>query len=375
VVDDRVPTPDRGSGFPRAYALLKILAELQYKVTLFPATDPVAYQPYLNDLQQVGIEIMFEREDFASFCAERAGFYDAILASRPHNFQKTYFPIKKFFPNAGLIYDAEALYFVRDELRAKVKGRSISPKEIEKAGAELKLLNLADVNMCVSELEKHLICERNGLDRSKVYVWGHAISPQPTPRPFRERNDILFVGAFPDPESPNEDAVVYFIEEIFPEIEKELKCSFCIVGAQPPDSVKRLESTGVKVLGYVRDLSESYDAFRIFVVPHRYSAGIPWKLSEAMSRGLPAVVSPLTANQFSLTDGEEVLVGNTPKEFAGKVIQLYRDEALWNAIRENALSFIRKTHDPADLKSRLADIIRSVPQMSALRESLETKEG
>jgi GT2 family glycosyltransferase/SAM-dependent methyltransferase len=360
VVDDRVPASDAGSGYPRAYALVKFLSELQYKVTLFPVCDPAPYQPYLDHLQQRGVEVMLERADFAGFCTERAGFYDLVLVSRPHNLKTTYFSIKDFFPNAGLIYDAEALFFKREELKAKAKGENLSPRETERAAlAELGLLSLADAIICVSESEKTLICQKTGVKASRIFVWGHPLPPEPTPRTSGERNGILFVGAFPTPGSPNEDALIYFLEEIFPAIEREIGCSFCIVGAQPPDSVRRYESSRVKVLGYVRDLSESYDASKVFVVPHRYSAGIPWKLSEAMSRGIPSVVSSLTAAQLDLTDGEQVLVGGTPSEFAAKVIQLYQDEALWHEIRENALAFIRETHDPAVLKSRLDNIIRS----------------
>jgi GT2 family glycosyltransferase/SAM-dependent methyltransferase len=364
VVDDRVPTPDAGSGYPRAYALLNMLAELDYRVTLFPAGDPAPYQPYLSLLQQRGVEVFFEKTDFAAFTAERKGFYDLVLVSRPHNFQKTYTSIKEFFPNAGLIYDAEALFFVREELKAKAKGETLSPAEHDDAvRAELSLMNLADAIICVSESEKNFICQKSGAEPSRIFVWGHPLSPQPTPKAFRERKDVLFVGAFPVPDSPNEDAVVYFIKEVLPQIEKELDCTFSIVGAQPPVSVQRHQSSRVKVLGYVKDLSEFYNDFKVFVVPHRYSAGIPWKLSEAMSRGIPAVISPLTAVQLALTDGKEALVGSTPSEFASRVVRLYKDEALWNEIRANALDFVQKFNDPLSFKKQLDEIIRSsLPQ-------------
>jgi hypothetical protein len=42
-------------------------------------------------------------------------------------------------------------------------------------------------------------------------------------------------------------------------------------------------------------LEPEYDRHRIFVVPNQLSAGIPLKLIEAISRGIPAVVSELTA--------------------------------------------------------------------------------
>jgi glycosyltransferase involved in cell wall biosynthesis len=95
----------------------------------------------------------------------------------------------------------------------------------------------------------------------------------------------------------------------------------------------------------------------VFVVPHRFAGGIPLKLAEAMSRGIPAVVSPLIAGQLGVTDGREVLVGRSPDEFAEKVMRVYGDAALWSRLRQNALTFVAETHDPGRLKAALNDIM------------------
>ena len=66
------------------------------------------------------------------------------------------------------------------------------------------------------------------------------------------------------------------------------------------------------------------------------------KLIEAMSFGVPSVVSELTASQLDLTDGTEVLVAKSTEEFIQKVIKLYRNEKLWYKIQQrNAIEYVR----------------------------------
>ena len=61
------------------------------------------------------------------FARERAGYYEALIVSRPHNMHRAASILRRRFPNAPLIYDAEALYFVREELRAVVLGTKPNP--------------------------------------------------------------------------------------------------------------------------------------------------------------------------------------------------------------------------------------------------------
>ena len=357
VIDDRVPTPYQGAGYPRVDRMLKFLGELGYKVTLFPLDNVTPWQPFTHELQQLGIEVFYgDNLDFIRFAQDRAGYYDLILVSRPHNMEMAVETIKRFFSNAVLLYDAEAMFSIREILKAKAKGIKLKDEVKERMiNNEINLMKRADLIITISENERRTILERERLD--SIEVWGHPINVNIPKKVFHERKDILFVGGFFALDSPNEDAVLYFAKEVFPNMQKELSCRLFIVGINPPDSVKKLSSSSIIVTGYVEDLREYYDKCRIFVVPHRYSAGIPWKLQEAMSYGIPSVVSELTASQLDLTDGKEVLIAKNPDEFVQKIIKIYHDEKLWYQIQQNALKCIQETCNPEILKTTLNKII------------------
>jgi len=357
VVDDRVPTRDAGSGYPRAHALLSLLRRREYPVTFFPAYDPTPYQPWLRDLQRAGVEMICDGRSFDDLAAERAGLYDVVLVSRPHNFAMVRGALQRSFPRAVVIYDAEALFFVRDEAKASITDSAALDDLARKQHQELDLLRFAHLVVTVSEREKRLLARAAPDFQGQMAVWGHAIEARPTPRPFAERRDLLFLGSFLAPQSPNTEAASFFAHDVLSRINRLLDCRLEIVGYNASEAVGHLASDRVRVVGRVDDPTPHYDGRRVFVVPHRHSAGIPLKLSEAMARGLPAVVSELTALQLGVEDGREVLVGRTADELAEQVVRLYSDEALWNDLRANALDFVRRHHDPEALGRQLDDMI------------------
>jgi 16S rRNA G966 N2-methylase RsmD len=128
---------------------------------------------------------------------------------------------------------------------------------------------------------------------------------------------------------------------VFPAVARKLACTFRVVG-RAHEGLRRRASASVEFAGFVPDLEPEYNRHRIFVVPNQFSAGVPLKLIEAMSRGIPAVVSELTARQLGLVDGEAVLIGRTPEEYAHKIASLYGDAALWQRVAGQRASLRRR---------------------------------
>ena len=356
VVDDRVPTSDVGSGYPRAHALLHLLRRREYPVTFFPVHDPTPYEPWRGELQRAGVEVVVDRP-FHTFATERAGLYDVVLVSRPHNFSAVRPDLTRCFPRAVVIYDAEALFFVRENARSAVPESADGGDVSRKQRQELDLLRYAHLVVAVSDREKRLLAHAAPEFEGQIAVWGHPVEVRPTPRTFADREGLLFVGSFFAERSPNEDALLFLVREVLPRVRERVDCRLRVVGYRAREVVGHLASAVVDVIGHVEDLTPHYDRSRVFVVPHRYSAGIPLKLCEAMARGLPAVVSELTALQLDVADGREVLIGRTAGELADQIVRLYTDDRLWSQLREASLEFVRTRHDPEALGRALDELI------------------
>jgi GT2 family glycosyltransferase len=359
VVDEIIPVSSLGSGYPRTMALLKDLAELGYVITFFPLADGFPYQPETKDLQRMGVEVFYgEGLNLHHHLQERHDFYDVVIVSRPHNAERVMPHLRKFFPRALILYDAEALYSLREAERLRLSGVPLKQgEESEMLRRELGPMRHADSIIVVSEYEKERM-EACGL--KNVFRWGYPIRPRPPQKAFEERKGLLFVGGFLQSPSPNEDGVLHFAQAIFPRIQESLRCGLLIAGTNHLESISRLQSDRIAVVGFVEDLTGYYERSRIFVVPTRYGAGISLKLLEAMGHGVPSVVTPLIARQLGLADGQGVLVGKDDEDFAARVVELYGDEKLWNDLQKEGLSFLQKHFDPEEMKSRLKNFFRSL---------------
>ena len=356
-VDDRVPVADLGSGYPRARSMLRFLAELGYVCTFFPLLAPTGYEADVREFQDLGVEMCVgDYAQMDQFLEERRGLYDLVLISRPHNATRVAQRAKDAFPNAWLIYDAECIYAAREILRHQIAGTPLDrDAQARLLDEEAALMRLADAIIAVSETEKRRIEE---FGCGPVHVWGTPVSGQPPELDFDRRADLLFVGGFLTPGSPNEDAAIHFVREVFPLVRRELHCRLTIAGTNKLPAVWALASADVCVAGRVADLRPYYEQARIFIVPTRFAAGVPQKLQDAWGYGLPAVATPLIANQLELAEGDGLLIGDAPEEFAAKIIALYRDRSLWQRLQQRGLEYVQRHCSPAKMKGTLAEIIR-----------------
>jgi O-antigen biosynthesis protein len=358
VIDDYIPAVRYGSGFPRLHEMLIALAELGYKVTFFPVGNPVKVQPETEELQQKGVEVFWgEYTNIEQFARDRSGHYDIVLVSRPHVFKRMVPTIQQYFPDAAILYDAEALFYTREILKAEITGSGMDNEEsLKLARDEMQLIDLADLVIAVSLNTKTLMRENSS--QKNIEVWEHVQEVHDSRVDFKNREGLLFFGSFfAGAGSPNEDAVLYFVREIFPEIHKILGCKLYIVGSNPTQSIKDIASASIEVVGYVEDPGQYFNNCRVNVVPTRFAAGIPLKLLQAMSYGTPSVVSKLMADQLSLLDNNQVIIANNASDFSEKIVRLYSDEELWKTINKSSLSFVKDNLSKSRMKGKLKDII------------------
>lgn len=88
----------------------------------------------------------------------------------------------------------------------------------------------------------------------------------------------------------------------------------------------------------------------------RWGGGLKGKIVEAMSFGLPVATTTKGSEGFGLTPGHNVMLGDTPKEFAAAVIDLLRDRLLYERIRSNAWRFVKENFSEEVVADKMIDI-------------------
>lgn len=99
---------------------------------------------------------------------------------------------------------------------------------------------------------------------------------------------------------------------------------------------------GIKVLGYVKDLSDLFENIRISVAPLRYGAGVKGKIVTSLSYGVPCVATSIAAEGMGLKDGENILIADSPSQFAESILRLYNSPNLWENLSTNGLDFVKQ---------------------------------
>ncbi len=336
VADHYVPTWDQDSGSLRLYRLLQMMLALDYRLVFWP--DNLApLEPYTQRLQDLGIEVIYGPRDFETYLRERARFIDLVWACRVR-FAPRYLSVARKF-GLRTVFDTVDLHFLREQREAQLKGEERALKEALKTKQlELSLARAADRTLVVSTYEKEIL-EAEGL--SNVVLLPNVHEPEAQGPGFDERQDLMFIGSFQHP--PNEDAVIWFVKEILPLIHQRLpEVKFYVVGASPTTRVKSLASEKVVVTGYVPEVAPYFQKARVFVAPLRYGAGLKGKVGQALSFGLPSVVTSIAAEGLGAKDGEEILLADTPEEFARAVVRLYQDRSLWEKLSRQGRALIAR---------------------------------
>nr|WP_255356143.1 glycosyltransferase [Haloarcula sp. CBA1127] len=161
---------------------------------------------------------------------------------------------------------------------------------------------------------------------------------------------------------PNEDAALYFIEEVFPIIRSRYPTAeFQVVGTDPSDRVASTDARpGVTVTGFVDDPAEYLDRADIVVAPMRHGSGLQNKVLEAMALGRPVVATPLAREGINALDGKHIVISDTATEFANAIDQLLSDADKRRAIGTAARTLVEQRYTWAQIGSELRDRVSTL---------------
>lgn len=330
IIDNEVPHMAKGGGLPRARLMLQALRD--WPVSFYPLwqTDDDWREVHASVPSSVEVVLHHGLARLENFLERRRGVYDVLLVSRPPNLRALQ-PLRarrpELFAGLRLIYDAEALFALREIAEAGVRGKPM-PRAAAQAhlAREIALARGASDVLVVSERDAQ--CFRAAGHR--VTLLSHAMAVRRDAPGPGGRSGLLFVGAL-HPDTPNEDGLAWFIEQVMPLLRARLPQPpvLSVVGVNRSKRVMALASDDVQVLGPRDALAPLYDAARVFVAPVRFAGGVPVKVIEAAAQGIPVAASALLVRQLGWREGIGIQAGRDAQAFAGGIVRLLRDDGLW----------------------------------------------
>jgi glycosyltransferase involved in cell wall biosynthesis len=159
--------------------------------------------------------------------------------------------------------------------------------------------------------------------------------------------NILTMGTLYYP--PNADGIRWFIQQVFPLIREKLpSVKLTIIGKNPPTDFLKLSAdkdSGIITTGFVPDLDPYFAESAVTVVPVRAGGGMRVRILEAFARAAPVVTTTVGLEGIDALPGKDVLVADSPDDFAGSVIKLLQNEELRQRLSMNGRCLVEQKYD------------------------------
>lgn len=366
-----VPLFDIQSGDLRLFSVLNILSksyDITYVARQWAGEKSLEDERYVSRLRDLGMSVYVEEYSIKDII--RSNRYKAAILEF-YYIAEYYLPrVKMLQPTCPVIVDTVDVHYLRFRRKYELTKDEKDLRVAETARSrELAIYGQADIILTVSEEDGRSVQKDNPDVSFRVLPNVHPLVP---PAGARNRHEMIFVGGFNH--DPNIDAVLYFCAEILPGIRKAIPdAKFTVVGSNPPEQVRNLGNAFVTVTGFVPSTTPYLKNACISVAPLRYGAGMKGKIGEAMAHGLPVVTTTVGAEGIGLTDRENVLIADSPEAFSGAVIELMRDEVLYDKIRKNSLEHIENNFTPEKVGNRFEQILEEFDGLPARKMSLSHK--
>ena len=375
VLDSIMPVFDRASGGLRMFTLLRTLREAGHSVVFYALAG--GSRAYAQALGRLGI-VCFggDRSD----AAQRGPGYtaavwppldtllaewnfDAVVISPWSTAEIVLDQVRRHAPRATVILDTNDVHFVRLERAAALAGTR-SAEAADTKRRELAVYRRADRIVCVTEDDAAVV--RAEIGTADVVVVPNAHAEVDTGPGFEAREGCLFVGNFNHP--PNSDAVAWWKEEIGPLLARTRPdVELTVVGNDPLATAAAFAGAGIVVDGTVASTLPYLHRARVSVAPLRYGAGMKGKVGEALTAGLPVVVTTVAAEGMGLVDGEHCLIADSAADFAAAVQRLHDDRALWEKLRTNGRNHALRHFGIDRMRSGVKTMMNGVVSSTAAR--------
>ncbi|MCD4697089.1 MAG: glycosyltransferase, partial [Bacteroidales bacterium] len=344
VIDHYVPMYDQDAGSRSTFSYLKLFVKMGFKIH-FIGDNYFKHEPYTTVLQQMGIEVLYGnyyKKNIRDWFRENGRYLDFVITHRVHIAPK-YFEMINKFTSAKVAYIGHDLQYLGSKRKFEVTGNKKFKKESKAfLKTETWIFNAVDVILPFSTYEEAHI-KKLAPDKTVqvIPVCFFENIPGKVPK-FGDRRDILFVGYFRHP--PNPDAILWFVNEIFPLVKKHIpEIRLHVVGSHPTKEVLKLHGDSINVTGFVSDeeLINFYRSCKIAILPLRFGAGVKGKLLESLYHQVPTVITNVAAEGIPEIENYS-LIADDANEFANKIIQLYNQKELWESYSANGKKFIKK---------------------------------
>lgn len=171
---------------------------------------------------------------------------------------------------------------------------------------------------------------------------------------------------------PNQDAMRYFLQEIWPTLVAENPGrSLTVVGRDPPAEVlAAARDPRVRAPGFVPDVRTFLDEASVYVCPIRDGGGTRLKVLDALAMAKPLVATQLSVEGLELEEESHYLRAETPEDFVRQIGRLEQNPDLARRLGAAGRHLVETRYSWDAIGQKLRNVyttVRDQPAPAALR--------
>ena len=362
MIDHYVPTWDKDAGSKLDYQYMQLFLRHGWRVK-FLGDNFAHEEPYTSELEQLGIEVLYGpklQADIWGWIERNKAFMKIAYLSRPH-IAARYIDFIRNHTDMKIIYHGSDLHSLRLMREYAIDHNEKTREEAEYwHGVEYAVMRKADMSYFPSEVEAEIVHKEDPTIHVKAITSFVYDAPAVLDEDYADKQGLLFVGGFAHP--PNKDGLLWFVNDILPQIEAEIPgVVLHVIGSNADEEVLALNARpDVDVLGFVsiEKLDEMYRRSRVVVVPLRFGAGVKGKVVEALHAGTAVVTTSCGAEGIPAAE-TALRIKDDPTAFAQEVIHLYKHPLEIEQMAHNAVNFITTFYSPDGAWAKIKDDFES----------------
>lgn len=283
-------------------------------------------------------------------------------------FVAPYIPVIRKHSNAKITirtHNVEHLIWDRliENEKSAVKRKYLSIQNARLKKLELQILKEADGIVTITDYDKKLFEQLGIKTKAVVSPTGIVLDRYAINRSLTNTNSVFHLASMDW--MPNTEAVDWFLDKVWPKyLKTENNLQFTLAGRFMPDSYLKRNEGNLKVIGSIDDNIQFYNEHEIMMVPLQSGSGMRIKIIEGMAMGKVIVSTSIGAEGIPVTHNENIIIANTPEEFANAIKDLSSNQELKTKIGNNARKFIEDNFENTKLISELLKFYESLAKGS-----------
>lgn len=218
-----------------------------------------------------------------------------------------------------------------------------------------RLLNTYNLLVPITKRDEQFFKEFGNIKPSFVTPIGININELKADFSNIEYPSIFHIGALDW--TPNQEGIIWFLKNIWKNLkDKNPKLNFYIAGRNAPEwFVNKINCNGVIYLGEIDDAHKFINSKAVMIVPLLSGSGMRVKIIEGLALGKTIISTSIGAEGIDVTHNQNILIADSTKSFKESLEKVLTNNANFEKIGKNAITFAREYYDNTNIAKSLID--------------------